>query len=628
MIHFSFHTHTQTSSTLPTFGPDVATLDYAVTAPSPDVVHVSIGAPGRWTLPPSIVPGAPGVARAAKGDARDPTLAVTIDASPFGVAVSRKDGGNNGSLSSAPALFDSRGKRLVFKDAYIELTTAIPPTSSVYGLGERTSSSATLPLRRDGLPLALWARDSAAADADVNTYASWPVAWIVAADGATHAIALLSSNGMDVVLSQDALTWRVTGGVIDLLILGGPTPAAVAAQLAAAIGLPTLQPLWAFGLMNSKYGYASAVQTQRVLDSYEAARVPLEAWVSDSQYMADDAAFTWSPDYDRAAMRDFVGRLHGTGRKWVPILDPVIRATRGYAPFDDGLASNVFITDITGSPYIGQMWPGATVWPDFLDNAATDAWWARLIAGLGRDVGGVDGVWLDMNEVSNFCSGDVCRPKGGDAAAVPPNNNFVCVLECEWGPAAGGGKAKSVPPAYVFTPPYRINNAGSQRNVSEKTLAVTARHPKTGALEYDAHNLYGHTIAASTAAALAAANGGKRPFLYTRSSFLGKWSLCVWVGGVRFRSCHPVARPRTPTCHLPPATGARWQDHTHAHPTTPTHTPFLLFHRHRPLRRPLDRRHVLLLARPAALDPLRAVRGPGRHPFCRRRHLWVYECCL
>ena len=114
---------------------------------------------------------------------------------------------------------------------------------------------------------------------------------------------------MDVVLSQDALTWRVTGGTIDLLILGGPTPAAVAGQLAAAIGLPPLQPLWAFGLMNSKYGYASAAQTQRVLDSYEAARVPLEAWVSDSQYMADDAAFTWSPDFDRTAMRDFVARL-------------------------------------------------------------------------------------------------------------------------------------------------------------------------------------------------------------------------------------------------------------------------------------------------------------------------------
>ena len=423
-----------------------------------------------------------------------------------------------------PPLFDSRGKRLVFKQAYIELTTTIPPTSSIYGLGERTSSSSTLPLRRDGVPLALWARDSAAADADVNTYASWPVAWIVSESGDTHAIALLSSNGMDVVPTADALTFRVTGGVIDLLILGGPTPAAVASQLATAIGFPTLQPLWAFGLMNSKYGYASAAQTQRVLDSYEAASIPLEAWVSDSQYMRDDAAFTWSTDFDRAAMRDFVGRLHASGRRWVPILDPAIRAAPGYAPFDDGVAAGVFVTDITGAPYLGQMWAGATVWPDFLDSDATTHWWTRLITQLGRDVGGVDGVWLDMNEVSNFCSGDVCRaPRGAAPVSVPPNNNFVCLLECEWGPTAGGAKAgsKAPPPAFAFNPPYRVNNAGSQRNLSEKTLAVTARHPRTGALQYDAHNLYGHTSAAATAAALAAANHGRRPFLYTRSSFLG-----------------------------------------------------------------------------------------------------------
>ena len=510
----------QTATNLPTFGDDVTPLDYAITSPSPDVVHIAISAPGRWTLPPSIVPGAAGVARAASGDTRPPTLAMTIDASPFGVAVTRA-GGNS---TSTPPLFDSRGKRLVFKQAYIELTTAIPPTSSIYGLGERTSSSATLPLRRDGVPLALWARDSAAADADVNTYASWPVAWIVSDTGDTHAIALLSSNGMDVVPTADALTFRVTGGVIDLLILGGPTPAAVARQLATAIGFPTLQPLWAFGLMNSKYGYASAAQTQRVLDSYEAASIPLEAWVSDSQYMSDDAAFTWSPDFDKGAMKDFVGRLHATGRKWVPILDPVIHATRGYGPYDDGVAAGVFITDITGAPYVGQMWPGATVWPDFLDNDATYNWWSRLITQLGRDVGGVDGIWLDMNEVSNFCSGDVCRvPRGAPPSTVPPTNTFVCLLECEWGPTAGGAKniTTTSPPGYVFTPPYRINNAGAQRNMSEKTLAVSARHPKSGALEYDAHNLYGHTISAATAAALSSANHGRRPFLYTRSSFLG-----------------------------------------------------------------------------------------------------------
>ena len=384
---------TSTASAAPTLGPDVSPLDFEVALLAPDVARVSLSAPGRWRLPASVLPGAAGVAAAAKGDGRPPLLDVAVEGSPFGVVVRRANtsSASSSSASSAPPLLDTRPHRLVFKDHYIELTTSLPATSSVYGLGERTASTPTLPLRRDGVPLALWARDSAAADADVNTYASWPAAWVVGEDGGASAIVLLTSNGLDVVLTRDALTFRVTGGVVDLLVLAGPTPADVARQLAAVTGRPTLQPLWAFGLMNSKYGYASAAQTERVLDSYEAAGVPLEAWVSDSQYMKDDAAFTWSDDFDRAAMASFVRRLHASGRRWVPILDPVIRATRGYAPYDDGLAGGVFVTDVRGDPYVGQMWPGATVWPDFLDNAASDAWWGRLIDGLGRAVGGVDG---------------------------------------------------------------------------------------------------------------------------------------------------------------------------------------------------------------------------------------------
>jgi hypothetical protein len=371
----------------------VSPLDFEVALLAPDVARVSLSAPGRWRLPASVLPGAAGVAAAAKGDGRPPLLDVAVEGSPFGVMVRRANTSSSSasSASSAPPLLDTRPHRLVFKDHYIELTTSLPATSSVYGLGERTASTATLPLRRDGVPLALWARDSAAADADVNTYASWPAAWVVGEDGGASAIVLLTSNGLDVVLTRDALTFRVTGGVVDLLVLAGPTPADVARQLAAVTGPPTLQPLWAFGLMNSKYGYASAAQTERVLDSYEAAGVPLEAWVSDSQYMKDDAAFTWSDDFDRAAMASFVRRLHASGRRWVPILVPVIGATRGFAPYVDGLAGGVFVTDVRGDPYVGQMWPGATVWPDFLDNAAPAAWWGRLIDGLGRAVGGVDG---------------------------------------------------------------------------------------------------------------------------------------------------------------------------------------------------------------------------------------------
>ena len=55
----------------------------------------------------------------------------------------------------------------------MEITTRVPPSSSLYGLGEFTSSTG-LRLTRDGLPRAMWTRDQTAATPDINTYGAWP----------------------------------------------------------------------------------------------------------------------------------------------------------------------------------------------------------------------------------------------------------------------------------------------------------------------------------------------------------------------------------------------------------------------------------------------------------------------
>ena len=69
---------------------------------------------------------------------------------------------------------------------------------------------------------------------------------------------LLNSNGMDVVLRPTSASFRVTGGVVDLYLLAGPTPLAVLEQLTSIIGRPMMVPAWSLGLMNSKCGCAAA----------------------------------------------------------------------------------------------------------------------------------------------------------------------------------------------------------------------------------------------------------------------------------------------------------------------------------------------------------------------------------
>ena len=54
-------------------------------------------------------------------------------------------------------------------------------------------------------------------------------------------------------------------------------------------------------------------------------------------------------------MQEFVERLHNSSRRFVPILDPGIPVLPGYRPYDEGIEQDIFIRDITGQPYIGEV---------------------------------------------------------------------------------------------------------------------------------------------------------------------------------------------------------------------------------------------------------------------------------
>ena len=54
-------------------------------------------------------------------------------------------------------------------------------------------------------------------------------------------------------------------------------------------------------------------------------------------------------------------------------------------------------------PIIGAVWPGTTVFPDFTNPNST-IWWTNS-ASKYHDLVSFDGIWIDMNEPSNFVDG-------------------------------------------------------------------------------------------------------------------------------------------------------------------------------------------------------------------------------
>ena len=68
-----------------------------------------------------------------------------------------------------------------------------------------------------------------------------------------YGVLLFNSNGMDVTYHEDHMDFQVIGGVIDLYILSGPTPANVMNQYVQLVGAPAMPPFWALGFHNCRY---------------------------------------------------------------------------------------------------------------------------------------------------------------------------------------------------------------------------------------------------------------------------------------------------------------------------------------------------------------------------------------
>jgi lysosomal alpha-glucosidase len=115
----------------------------------------------------------------------------------------------------------------------------------------------------------------------------------------------------------------------------------------------------------------------------------------------------WTYDLDRySKLPEIVQDLHVNGQHYINIIDPAISTTIGYEPYDTGLKYDIFIKEFNSSkPLVGKVWPGETVFPDFTHSNASN-WWSYLANKYHKNIT-FDGLWIDMNEPSNFVSGSI-----------------------------------------------------------------------------------------------------------------------------------------------------------------------------------------------------------------------------
>lgn len=415
---------------------------------------------------------------------QNPVYTVNVTQDPFSFAVVR--------TATQETVFNTSGFDLIYSDLAVQIGTQLP-TQYLYGLGERRSNF----LYRNGT-YTIYNKDQFVIDngsPDGQLYGTHPVYLMREASKNWHMVLFRNINPMDFVFDDAAktLVFKSIGGIIEFKYFFGDTsPETAVRQYHRYVNGIALTPFWAHGWHQSRWGYHSLDNLKEVVQNYTKNNLPIDVIWSDIDYMEAYQQFTVNDNYDPIA---FTNWLNSTpGLHWVPILDPGIAVGNNTA-YDVGMALNIFITSPnTGKPFLAKVWPGYTHFPDFNNPKASEYW--GTFCKILYDKIPFSGLWIDMNELANFCDGE-CN--------VSANSGLT---------------SESLP------------YAPSGGNLEHKCTLLSASH-YGGFLEKDVHNANGFLEGVATRKFFKTQLNKKLPFILSRSTMIGSGSITQhWNGDI------------------------------------------------------------------------------------------------
>jgi alpha-glucosidase len=368
-----------------------------------DVVRVRVAFDGAWTenatwaVSPERRTERVRVRAVAAGDDASPmpgfrTTSLTVHVDPETLRLTVTDTQGRVVSDDAPQPLSVRG-------AGFELRKRLPAGEHYFGLGDKTG-----PLDRRGGAFVNWNTDVGRfGSATDPLYKSIPFFVATGGDGGSYGLFLDNTwrNWFDFGRRDpDVLTIGADGGAIDYYLIHGPSMREVVSRYADLTGHAPLAPLWSLGYQQSRYSYASSAEARGIAARLRAERIPTDVLWLDIGYQDRNRPFAPDP-VAYGDLPKLAEDLRAAGIRLVAITDPhIARAPgEGYAPYDSGAAGDHFVRRADGSVYVGEVWPGASVFPDFT-RAASRAWWGGLYAPLVD--AGVSGFWNDMNEPALF----------------------------------------------------------------------------------------------------------------------------------------------------------------------------------------------------------------------------------
>ncbi|XP_044481908.1 alpha-glucosidase 2 isoform X2 [Mangifera indica] len=344
----------------------------------------------------------------------------------------------------------------------------LPVGTSFYGTGEVSGQ-----LERTGKRIFTWNTDAYGyGPGTTSLYQSHPWVLAVLPNGEALGVLADTTRCCEIDLRKESTIQFIAPSPYPVITFGPFTsPSAVLVSLSHATGTVFMPAKWSLGYHQCRWSYDSDQRVLEVSKTFRKKGIPCDVIWMDIDYMDGFRCFTFNKERF-SDPKSLVKDLHHIGFKAIWMLDPGIKHEDGYFVYDSGTKNDVWIKKSDGTPFVGEVWPGPCVFPDFTQSK-TRSWWASLVKDFVSC--GVDGIWNDMNE-----------------------------------PAVFKSVTKTMP----------------ERNIhnGDKELGGCQNHSHY-------HNVYGMLMARSTHEGMKLADENKRPFVLTRAGFVGSHRYAAtWTG--------------------------------------------------------------------------------------------------
>lgn len=288
-------------------------------------------------------------------------------------------------------LEESPGHALSYTGEQLIWHLKLDKEDRILGLGEKTG-----PLNKRGRVYTHWNTDVFGyGPEDDPLYATWPFLFIVKPKGI---VGLYMDNPAKShfdfgATMQDMLSIHTETGGLNAYLFAGQNMQEVLNTFYQITGKPALMPKWSAGIHQSRYSYFPQDRVALIAESYRRQGFPLDALHLDIHYMQDFKSFTFHNERFPNPGQ-LIEKLQKQGIEPVCIIDPGIKIEEGYPPYED-LEEEEVVQLANGQALKGSVWPGACLFPDFLQEPVRSKYqsWLKFYTDLG-----IKGLWNDMNE--------------------------------------------------------------------------------------------------------------------------------------------------------------------------------------------------------------------------------------